>query len=294
MAQTPHKISEPKSWPIVVGVLGSLGLFLAAIYTWPGNTEPAVLAPFDEFQDELSSDGKGPEMVVLPAGSFLMGSPLDETGRDEDEAPQRTVTIPANFAVGKYEVTWDEYEACVAEGTCASFWVKRAGGDNRWGRGNRPVIEVSWVDARRYVKWLSKETGHKYRLLSEAEWEYAARAGSETAYSSGDTLTSKTANISTRLTRRTDPVGSFAPNAFGLHDMHGNVWEWVEDCYVENYFHAPMTAEPHYVRPCKTRVLRGGSIFSEFHDLRSASRDTKRITTRKNVIGFRVARNITE
>ena len=137
--------------------------------------------PGDLFRDRIEGapDIPTPEMVVLPSGSFTMGSPSSEPDRDDDEGPQRTVRIGYKLAVGKYEVTWAEWEACVSAGGCDGSGPEGSGGDNGWGRGNRPVIEVSWNDAQAYVKWLSRKTGHTYRLLSEAEWEYAARAGGD-------------------------------------------------------------------------------------------------------------------
>jgi len=171
-----------------------------------------------------------PEMVVVPAGSFLMGSPESEEGHSGDEGPQHRVTFAKAFAVSKYEVTFDDWDACVALGGCG--YVP---GDEGWGRGARPVIQVSWDDVEQYVAWLSRQTGKPYRLLSEAEWEYAARAGSDTAYPWGDEIGKGNANSGCAIGCRTASVGSFPTNAFGLHDMHGNVWEWVQDCYHFGY-----------------------------------------------------------
>ena len=182
-----------------------------------------------------------PEMVVLPSGSFTMGSPSSEPDRDDDEGPQRTVRIGYKLAVGKYEVTWSQWEACVSAGACSNSGPDGRGGDEGFGKGSRPVINVSWNDAHAYVKWLSRKTGHTYRLLSEAEWEYAARAGTTTPFSFGSTISTRQANYNGNYTynggskgehrQKTVSVGSFPANAWGLHDMHGNVWEWVEDWY---------------------------------------------------------------
>ena len=179
-----------------------------------------------------------PEMVVIPAGRFVMGSPASEQGRSDDEGPQHEVHIARPFAVGRFQVTFDEWDACVAAGGC-----KHRPKDEGWGRGKRPVINVSWEEAQAYVAWLSKKTGQQYRLLSEAEWEYAARAGTTTRYPWGDDPGVNRANFdgsgSQWSSKQTAPVGSFEPNAFGLHDMIGNVLEWVQDCWNDGYKGAP-------------------------------------------------------
>jgi len=191
---------------------------------------------------------EGPEMVVIPAGRFLMGSPQEELHHWPDEAPQHEVTIGYSFAVGRFPVTFEEWDACVADGGCNGYRPD----DKGWGRGNRPVINVSWDDAQAYVAWLGRKTGHAYRLLTEAEWEYAARAGTTTPFSFGKTMTSAQASCnhddectegsSTTITWQegTTPVGRFPANAFGLHDMHGNVWEWVEDAWHDSYAGGPV------------------------------------------------------
>ena len=193
-----------------------------------------------------------PEMVVVPAGRFVIGSPASEPGRSNDEGPRHLVTIANPFAVGKFEVTFEEWNTCVREGQCAEV------DDQEWGRGRRPVINVDWKQAIGYAKWLADKTGKKYRLLSEAEWEYAARAGSEQAWFWGSSperaceyanVYDVTGKAKLKLSWEaftcddrysdTAPVGSFKPNAFGLHDMLGNVTEWVEDCYNGTYDAAP-------------------------------------------------------
>ena len=164
-----------------------------------------------------------------------MGSKDGEDG--DAERPRHKVTIPKPFAVGRYAVTFDDWEAAVSAGS-----VQHRPSDKGWGRGRRPVIDVSWDDAQAYLKWLSSKTAQPYRLLSEAEWEYCCRAGTETAYSFGNSITKQQAQFSEDgygSADRTVEVGSFAANAFGLHDMHGNVLEWCEDCWNDNYHNAP-------------------------------------------------------
>ena len=233
-----------------------------------------------------------PEMVVVPVGSFMMGSPDSEEDRYNDEGPVRRVTMFAPFAVGKYEVTFAEWGACWADGGC-----RRDPRDEGWGRGNRPVINVSWKDAQAYVGWLSQQTGKQYRLLSESEWEYAARAGSQTRYAWGDGIGRNRANCRSCGSRwdgeSTAPVGSFAANAFGLHDLHGNVWEWVEDCWNDSYRGARVDGAAWEVGDCSRRVTRGGSWYSSPGHLRSASRVKDGTTSGSFHIGFRVARTVT-
>ena len=248
-----------------------------------------------------------PEMVVIPSGSFTMGSPSSEPVRVDAEGPQRPVRIGYKLAVGKYEVTWAEWEACVSSGGCESNLSKESNwgekGDAGWGKGSRPVINVSWSDAQAYVKWLSRKTGHTYRLLSEAEWEYAARAGTTTPFSFGSKISTRQANYDGNFTynggsqgeyrKKTVAVGSFPANAWGLHDMHGNVREWVEDWYKSGYSHAPSDGRPFTnCSNCSGRVDRGGSWGSGPWSLRSALRNWYSPANRSNLIGFRVARTL--
>lgn len=260
------------------------------------NTQPEGFQPGRVFRD---CDGC-PEMVVVPAGSFTMGSPATEEGRSEDEGPQREVTIGNAFAVGKHEVTFAEWEACVAGGGCTS---NRSPSDQGWGKGTRPVINVSWHDAHEYVLWLSVKTGKTYRLLSEAEWEYAARAGTTTAYPWGTAASHDFANYGKDeccggLAQGLDqwvnsaPVGSFPANRFGLHDMHGNVWEWVEDCWNEGYSGAPADGLARTAAECGRRVVRGGSWFNLPRAMRSADRSNFGTGERTDYFGFRLARTL--
>ncbi len=233
---------------------------------------------------EFTDGPSCPAMVVLPAGSFTMGSPQGEAGRDEDEGPQHDVTIARPFAVGKYQITFDEWNAAVANGGCETV-----PDDEGWGGGTRPVINVDWRQTQTYVSWLCQETGKDYRLLSEAEWEYAARAGSATAYFVGDTISETQANFNSE---GTVPVGSFPPNGFGLHDMHGNVFEWVDDCWNGSYDGAPTDGSAWTTGECDMRLLRGGSWFSSDRLLRSAERLRYLDEISRNYLGFRVARSL--
>lgn len=215
-----------------------------------------------------------PVMVVVPAGNFLMGSPDNETGAPTNERPQHVVTIARAFAVSSFEVTFEEWDNCVLLGGCGNHPR-----DQGWGRGARPVINVNWYDAQQYASWLSRMTGKAYRLLTEAEWEYVARAGSQTRYAWGNAIGVNLANCdgcgSPWDNKETAPVGSFAPNSFGLNDMSGNVWEWVEDCYQENYLNAPADGSamsPPNPQDCPARVLRGGAWINRPDNVRSAVR----------------------
>jgi formylglycine-generating enzyme required for sulfatase activity len=230
-----------------------------------------------------------PELVVVPAGKFMMGS----ADGNANEKPVHEVTIPQPFAVGKYEVTFAEWEACVAGGGCMS---NKSPGDAGWGKGRRPVINVSWHDAKEYVSWLSRRTGQSYRLLTEAEWEYAARARSTSAYAGGDNIGTGNANCdgcgSQWDKKQTAPVGSFAPNAFGLYDMHGNVWEVCEDNWHNDYTGNPPADGSVWRGDESARVLRGGSRLDVPQNLRSANRDRVQPDVRVSGVGFRVARTL--
>jgi formylglycine-generating enzyme required for sulfatase activity len=244
-----------------------------------------VLKPKDSFRECVKDC---PMMIVIPAGKFVMGSSLSELGRNDNEGPQHEVVIPQPFAVSKFEVTFDEWDACVAFGNCAQV------SDSSWGHGTRPVINVTWEDAQQYVAWLSEITGKAYRLLTEAEWEYAARAGTTTAYFWGDDIGEGNANCagcgSQWDSHQTAPTGSFSANSFGLHDMHGNTWEWVEDCYQRTYNGAPTTGSAWISGDCINRVVRGGSWIDRPADLRSARRGGYSPVTRDDSIGFRIGR----
>ena len=214
-----------------------------------------------------------PEMITVSSGNYQMGSPSSEADRDDDEGPVHRVTIPRPFAVGVYEVTFAEWDVCVDSGGCGGHRPD----DEGWGRGRLPVINVSWEDAQRYVAWLRQGTGQEYRLISESEWEYVARAGTKTPrhwgdrsnsqcqYANGADETAKKYNSGWTVANcddghyRTASVGSFDANAYGLYDVLGNVWEWVQDCWNDSYRGAPSDGSAWERGDCGRRVLRGGS-----------------------------------
>ena len=285
---------------IIAGAVGWISQsYLRRQWFWYTQVRPYVLSlaagralkPGDTFR-ECANANDCPEMVVVPAGDFMMGSPTDEEGLTNSGSPQYKVTIAASFAVSKFEVRFDEWDTCAAYGDCDPQIL-----DSGFGRGRKPVINVSWYDAQRYAAWLSKMTGKPYRLLSEAEWEYAARAGTKTSYSWGDEIGKGKANClgcgSEWDGNQTAPVGSFAANAFGLHDMHGNVSEWVEDCYHANYTGAPADGSAWTAGgDCSSRILRGGGWDNSPVNLRSASRGRGTTFIQSNSLGFRVARTL--
>lgn len=224
-----------------------------------------------------------PEVVVLAGGLFTMGSPANEAGRGRDEGPQREVSI-APFAIGKYEITFQQWDACLASGGCNGY----SPSDGGWGRGNQPVTNVSWDDAQAYLDWLNTQAGGlRYRLASEAEWEYAARGGGNGAYAFGPRVT---ATQATFRARQTTPVGAHEANAFALFDMHGNVGEWVEDCYVASYELAPIDGAAVQADNCQRRVYRGGGFDDQAPVLRAAARRSAPANQRGPGLGFRVAR----
>lgn len=253
-------------------------------------------APGESFRDCDTC----PPMVSVAAGSFSMGAPASEAFSKDDERPQRTVSIPA-FAASAYEVTFAEWDACVADGGCGDYRPN----DGGMGRGGRPVINVSWNDAQLYVQWLSRKTGQTYRLPTEAEWEYAARAGTTTPFHTGGTISPQQANYNGKesypsgnyneggLYRgQTVPVGSFAPNGFGLYDVHGNVWEWVQDCH-GSYANASTNGSAVELDNCFNRVARGGSWPDGPSVIRSANRAGGGGSGgRSSNSGFRVVRTL--
>jgi formylglycine-generating enzyme required for sulfatase activity len=238
--------------------------------------EECALKPHDQFNECNIC----PEMIVVPSGEFLMGSPESEEGRSDDESPQHKVSFAMPFAVGRFAVTFAEWDACVADRGCRNHYP----GDRGWGRGRQPVINIWWEDAIAYVQWLSQKTGKRYRLLSEAEREYVTRAGTTTPFWWGTSISTDQANydgsfrypftggIKGEFREKTLPVDFFEPNPWGLHQVHGNVSEWVEDCWHTNYQGAPSDGSAWVRVDCGRRMLRGGDWNSAPWHLRSASR----------------------
>ena len=251
-------------------------------------------------QGEIWDFAEGPEMMVLPAGDFEMGSPPDEPGRKTNEGPQHRVEILRSFAVSKTLITFHEWDTCVADGGCKGYSPL----DAHWGRGALPVINVSWSDAQAYVAWLNVKTGQHYHLLSEAEWEYAARAGTETPFWWGSTISTDQANYDPvdfpasfsapgKYRGMPTPAGTFPPNPFGLEDMGANVWQWTADCWNETYgAHPPVHGEAWLTGDCERRVVRGGAFNNTPVYARSAFRFWEVADLRSALVGFRVARDL--
>ncbi len=290
-------------WINVVCILGLAAIGTTLLYA----NELGVTKSGTVFQDCSAC----PQMVVIPAGSFMMGSPETDKDARDDERPQHKVTIAKPFAVSRFEVTFAEWNTCIDAGGCEhrpSAWLQAHGRlalrqhhrptDPGWCQGARPVINVSWDDiTKQYLTWLNRVTGQAYRLLTEAEWEYAARAGKTTRYSWGDDPGENNANCNGCKSHcdneQTAPVGSFKPNDFGLYDMHGNVWEWVQDCYNEKaYATAPRDGSAAPDEPNCNRVLRGSSWLGNPRSMRAAFRNGIHPDYRFNGYGFRVARDL--
>lgn len=251
-----------------------------------------------------------PEMVVIPAGEFLMGSTFEESGHP-DEKPQHPVKIGRAFALSKFEITFEQWDACVADGKC------EAASDDGLGRGSVPVFNVHWNDARAFAAWLSARTGQKYRLPSEAEWEYAARGGTSTPWfwgpaedSAGSSKACQFANTHDETGKdahpmyvwsnhkcadgfgETAPVGRFAPNPFGLHDILGNLREWVLDCHHTGYKDAPIDGSVWDEKECEKRIVRGGAWIDGASTTRAAYRHPEDAGYRNYQVGFRLAREL--
>jgi formylglycine-generating enzyme required for sulfatase activity len=226
-----------------------------------------------------------PELVVVPPGDFTMGS--NDTPY---EKPERAIAIRRAFAIGRREVTFAEWDQCADAGIC-----KHRPDDHGWGRGDRPAINISWDDAKLFVAWLSQKTGQKYRLPSEAEWEYAARAGTKTPFWWGREAGTGHAQCDTcgsPASKQVAVTGSFRPNGFGLYDTAGNAAEWVEDCWNDNYRNAPKDGAAWTSGDCRLRVLRGGNFLSKATEVRSASRFRYDVDVRYYANGFRVMRDL--
>lgn len=244
-----------------------------------------------------------PEMMVLPAGTASLGAVANDQAARPTEGPARPVTFAAPFAIGVHEVTFSQWQACVAGGGCQPIRQ-----DNGWGQGNRPVINVSWTEAQGYASWLSQSTGQTYGLPTEAQWEYAARGKDANALAGGGragicalangaareigSLAWANTECTDPMGDRTMPVGSLGANGFGLHDMIGNVSEWTMDCSTLNLRDAPVNGEADQRGSCNQRVTRGGSWFSGPDDLRYSARLPLRLGDRNDVTGFRVVRTV--
>lgn len=243
--------------------------------------------------------GECPEMVVVPAGAFMMGSRENEEKRDDDESPRHEVVIAAPFAIGKFAIRVAEWESCVAGGGCGGYRPIDRDATTTATRGDMPVVGISWHDARAYANWISQKTGKLYRLPTEAEREYVTRAGTTTPYWLGTSISRKQANyldnpslaFSLFDPPRPVPVEAFQPNPWGLYQVHGNVYEWVEDCYNHlGYTAAPADGSAWTASACNRRALRGGSFMSGAWALRSSSRNGLPSDNRANTNGLRLVR----
>ncbi len=259
-------------------------------------TEAAAIHPIQKISTKPGTIFRDcpdcPEMVVLPTGKLLMGAAATEVSHEKTETPQHSVTLNYALAVARTELTFSEWDACSTAKVC------RQDVESTWPRGQQPAINLDWNDAQTYLDWLSKTTGQHYRLLTEAEWEYAARASSLTAYAWGEDIGNNLANCigCGEQSKNAAPqlVGSYLHNPFGLFDMHGNVQEWVQDCWHENYQGAPQDGSAWLIECSEgRRVVRGGAWDSTAPALRSAARDRKTWDHRSPDIGFRVARVVT-
>lgn len=246
-----------------------------------------ALEPGIVFRDTLQDGSQGPEMVVIPAGSFEMGDLWGDG--DVDEKPVHSVCIHKPFALGRYPVTFDQYDLF------AAATGRELPGDQGWGRGQRPVINVSWVDAMAYCEWLSHQTGKRYRLPSEAEWEYAARSGGREEKWAGTSVENELDDYAWYIENsgeKTQPVGRKKPNGLGLYDMSGNLWEWVEDCWNEGYVGAPDDGSAWKSGDRGSRVIRGGPWGGEPWNARAAGRNWGDPDFRSTDMGFRLAQDI--
>lgn len=295
LRKTQVAVAAPPAAPQVAtppappsGPNATAGLFQSGpLNAPPAQNQERVLRPKDVFRD----CDVCPEMVVVPAGTFTMGSPPSERGRTGDEGPEHLVAFARPFAVGKFSVTFAEWDACVAGGGCNGYRP----GDLDWGRDRQPVINVNWNDAKAYVAWLARKTGKPYRLLTESEREYVTRAGTRSAYWTGAVISGRQANYNATAQngpylRRSNSVDSYEPNPWGLYQVHGNIEEWTEDCYSENYNVSPTDGSAWVQSDCKFRVVRGGSWAYRPVALRSADRAQYLPTYRGDTVGLRVAR----
>lgn len=273
-------MTEPFRRQACAVIVATAAVLLALL---PAQSAAADLQPGDVFSDCDTC----PEMVVVPPGIFIMGL----GGTTRKEGPPHRVNIDEPFAIGVYEVTFDEWEACRAEGACA-----HDPDDHGWGRGDRPVVNVTMGDVEQYLAWLSEKTGHDYRLPSEAEWEYAHRAGSTTIFPWGDEAGKNRANCkdcySEWSAKSTAPVGSFEPNAFGLYDTVGNAYEWTADCWNPTHEGASGDGSARTDGDCRQRVMKGGSFYYFQKVGRSSYRAKNPGVVNSYWLGFRVVRDL--
>lgn len=276
------KASTTKLPKMLIPALGFAVVFLGVLFLTmsnKGGTEGDTQVDASESASSAFTDcDTCPDMIPLPAGSFQMGSPESEPGRTGNESPRHEVSVPA-FAISQTEITFDQWDACVDDGGCGNY----SPADRGYGRGNQPVIGVSWKDAQNFARWLSQKTGRLYRLPTEAEWEYAARGGTETAYWWGENFDPTKAPSSAPVA-----VDTLAENPFGLKGMLGNAREWVEDCYINNYTTAPTNGQAQTNGDCGRRILRGGAWGRDPDDHRAANRARIDSNVRDKVFGFRV------
>ena len=267
-------IDYPDGYSTDIGESGRLAV---------GTASAQAFKPGESFRDCEEC----PEMMVLAGGVFAMGSERITP----KEQPVHLVSLPGPFAIGRYEVTWDEWEACAAAGGCTA-----QPDDHLWGRGRRPIINITWDDAHQYTAWLSEHTGATYRLPTEAEWEYAARGGTYTEYPWGDDIGVNMANCrecgADLWAHQSLEVGLFPPNPFGLYDMQGNSWEWIEDCWNDSYAGAPDDGSPWLAGDCAWRIVRSGSWYYFPPLARSAARDRFQANLGSYNIGVRVVREL--
>jgi formylglycine-generating enzyme required for sulfatase activity len=304
-----HSVGVPVPWPwwdekdaLVKGLQdiwretdsqadqGRMDSFQRTLWPWWDPTSQVKSGSAERFRDLLANGQPCafcPEMVVVPAGSFTMGSPQSEPDRDSGET-QAKVTIAQPFAVAKFAVTFEEWDACLAAGGCNGYRPH----DEGWGRGKQPVINVNLEDAKAYAAWLSRQTGKTYRLLSAAEREYVTRAGTRTTFWWGNEITPKQANYVDRHSTRTATVDSFEPNFWGLYNVHGNVWEWTEDCWNDSNEGNPGDGSARSDSNCSSREVRGGAWDSPPASLRSANRAKMQVDQQRNSLSFRVRRTV--
>ena len=308
-APTPSRPAKKSGGPMAA-ILGLIGVVIAggAGYYFLSNNAsgPQITADAPKQEEPEIKTGtvfrdcdSCPEMVSIAGGSvFKMGAATGERSADRAETPQIEITLARPFAIGAYEVTYDEWAVCVADGGCSAYEPADMG----WGKGRRPLVNVSFNDAQSYLTWLSAKTGETYRLPSEAEWEFSARAGSEEAFAFGAGVRAAQANFDAakypyagapneRSQGKTTPVGTYAANGFGLYDMHGNVWEWTADCWRSSHLNAPTDGSP-VSGSCSERVLKGGAWNAGGWRLRSAHRKGVNARDRDFDTGFRVARDL--